>query len=167
MHTLHLTAYDPNRYWECIRGIRQALFHLGDDEMGNAHLADARRILDAFREAEGAPQFIGENENVEQAQLQSNGGDGLIDLDPSAVEQPQDAGNSGESEDEFFSDQEYRTAMALLAMSDGEPSKAMAYCGTLARATDEGEFFQGVAGALLSVFPWRDELPPVVIVGGQ
>lgn len=172
MHTLHLTSFDPARYWEVVRGVRQALFHLRGDVRGRKLLREAREHVDAFKGAEGVPQLLGENADLEQVnkaltQLESNGAGGVIDLDPESIENPpartEAAPPPPEESEQYFSDQEYCTALALLAFAEGNPTKAAVFSNTLARAAEEPEFFGGVTNVILSVFPMESG-PPVVVV---
>lgn len=153
MHTLHLSMIRSDQPVRAIKAVRAAREALGE----GIGLANARAIVDDFVESGAEPQLLGGSEDpvaVRTAllRLRVEDCDGIIDyegdLEPDDVEDPEN--------DDAPDVLAYRTALALMAFADGNPSVALMYSKTLINATGAEEFFESVGTALTDVFPLRD-----------
>ena len=150
-----------------IRGVRHIRSLLGnDDSFGAAKLTvdtflenpTVKMLVDATEDAELAQQAI--TEAAEYAQ-----GAAFFEINPEDLELPNpDVDNEsedvtgGDNAEEYdldgpFSPAAYRTAMALIAMEQGNPTRAFLRCSMLARTTEDASLYQEVQAAILSVFP--------------
>lgn len=69
--------------------------------------------------------------------------------------EPQHVVSEAEFEGEYhFSTEAYETALALMALHDGNPLKACAAARLIGRAADDEDLYQEVIIALVKVFPW-------------
>lgn len=173
MHSLTITEADTNAL-RALKGIREALRTLGHEE---ATLHDAREVWDSFQAQGYALVGHGDPRSVAVAtgQLEAAGMLAVMDFDAERYERRR-AQKSGATPEQQFGNPpatihelpqppaanvhkahtatSYETAMALLAMSGGNPLNACAQASTLARTTRDKDYFGKVILAMFDVFPW-------------
>lgn len=177
MHTLHLVTTESADL-QTIRAVREAMRTLRNPEGTDLRDARAVSVAEANRAVEEVQRdgvaLLGESDDLEflsqvAAALEMNGCEAVIDWhdliadelgrDPTPEEvferaAPGEPAPEAEREVVGFSAESYETALALMAMSRGNPLDAAASAHTLGRTTCDDDLYEEVMNVLIRTFPW-------------
>lgn len=180
MASLYITALPPNAL-RAVKALREALRYF-DPESNTSAAQEAYEVFksDGFVHAGDIDTSSADNELTLtrlRAALRSQGAETALDIDPEryarqarsrrltaagatpeqvfAAEAP-GAGRveQDEVESTVFSTQAYETALALMALMDGNPLRAAAGAAMLGRTAEDEELYREVILALVQTFPW-------------
>lgn len=177
-HKLYLMSIDDDSLIRSLRAIRRGLAGLKEP----ARLVDAKDVYNTFMEDGFAYMGSGTLDVLQHIQVRMSELDcgTAVDIDAdmwskaaetrrihrnrnlSEEQNPSDPIKAAEAQAELdgadLSPEAWKTAIALLATSEGNPLKACATANTLKRTTGNPEVYSGAIHALVSTFFWLRQL---------